>query len=520
MPAIVRWSRSSGCRWRGASSSAANSSAGGRRPGVRAERGHRLVGRRAPPRAAASPRRAAGCRTRAAAARGRPSSRISSREARSRSDARLSHSCRRPADIRWTSSDQLAGVDDQHLADPPHARRSSVPASASSGGSNVFIVTMPGASADSIVAPAAARDEAARGDLDLGQLGHRPKSRLLAMRISVAADERTGVADAVVGGAAPARARAAPARRAGRPTSATTGPGPPRPPPATWPRAAPSRPSSAAGPAPARRSPPTRSAGVRAALCARRRDRPRRAPLERRQRARAVAAHDQPGAARGDPRRLVRGGPQRRRRTTWPTSATWTRSSAVSGWRSGSRTPGMKRKKNVAAPSRPETASVVRAPSTSATGPVTANDSGVRPIETNQSKLDTRPSSSGGTSVFISVFQTTSAAVPRPNERNATRHICHAASADGQPDEQHVADAQAAHMNVTWRRGMPVRPISTAPTNEPAPPPASTVPNVAAPPSRSLRMMYGSSTSNGPNVNSRNSAAPTSVPHSQACART
>ena len=68
-----------------------------------------------------------------------------------------------------------------------------MPAIASSGGSNVFIVTMPGASADSIVG---AR-QAPRGDLDFGQLGHRPKSRLPAMRISVAADERTGVADAV-----------------------------------------------------------------------------------------------------------------------------------------------------------------------------------------------------------------------------------------------------------------------------------------------------------------------------------
>ena len=47
------------------------------------------------------------------------------------------------------------------------------PASADSGGSKVFIVTMPGESADSIVAPASARLQAAGGDLDLGQLGHQ-----------------------------------------------------------------------------------------------------------------------------------------------------------------------------------------------------------------------------------------------------------------------------------------------------------------------------------------------------------
>src|SRR5215210_5529219 len=42
------------------------------------------------------------------------------------------------------------------------------------------------------------RRQAACADLDLGQLGHGPKTRLRGVRISIAADERTGVAEAVV----------------------------------------------------------------------------------------------------------------------------------------------------------------------------------------------------------------------------------------------------------------------------------------------------------------------------------
>src|SRR5829696_602905 len=176
----------------------------------------------------------------------------------------------------------------------------------------------------------------------------------------------------------------------------------------------------------------------------------------------------------------------------------------------------MNRNKKVSAPRAPATASVSRAPISSATGPVIAKDTGVRPIDTNQSRLDTRPSSSDGTSVFISVFHTTSAAVPSAKLKNETRHITQAVSAKARAMNNTSPTHQAAHMNVTCRLGSPTRPTTTAPKNDPAPPAASTVPNVAAPPPSSLRMMYGSSTSNGPNVNSRNSAAPASVPHSHA----
>ena len=126
------------------------------------------------------------------------------------------------------------------------------------------------------------------------------------MRISVAADERTGVAEAVV---EELRRRGHEPLVHGALTtaSATTGPGPARPPPATWPRAAPSRPSSAAGRAPARRSRRTR---CRASA-------PRSATTPRPRAARAswndanvlalsLRTH-QRGAAERDPRRLVRG---------------------------------------------------------------------------------------------------------------------------------------------------------------------------------------------------------------------
>ena len=113
-------------------------------------------------------------------------------------------------------------------------------------------------------------------------------------------------------GAAQARSRAD--RRTARwpRASATTGPGPASGPRATSRRARPSRASSAAGPGTGASIAANKVAGVRAALCARRRDRARRAHLERRQRARAQPALDLRAGAGGDPRRLVRDRAQRR----------------------------------------------------------------------------------------------------------------------------------------------------------------------------------------------------------------
>ena len=99
------------------------------------------------------------------------SSRISTREARSFSEARLSKTRSRPADIRWISSARSPNSTTGILP----TRRTPVtsrPTSASSGGSKVFITFIPGASADSTVGARQRGVEAARGDLDLGQLGH------------------------------------------------------------------------------------------------------------------------------------------------------------------------------------------------------------------------------------------------------------------------------------------------------------------------------------------------------------
>ena len=169
-------------------------------------------------------------------------------------------------------------------------------------------------------------------------------------------------------------------------------------------------------------------------------DRPRGAPLERRQRARPVAAHDQPGAARGDPRRLVRGRSERGRRRP--------RQRAPPGRDLGRQRlalgvahPGMNRNRKVSAPRAPATARVSRAPSSSATGPVIAKDSGVSPIErTSRSSTPSR-AALAGTSVFISVFHTTSAAVPRREveERDQAHHP--GGVGERERDEEHVAHA-------------------------------------------------------------------------------
>ena len=88
-------------------------------------------------------------------------------------------------------------------------------------------------------------------------LGRVDVLRCGACAISVAADELTGIADAVAEELRD-RGHEPVLHGALATTSATTGPGPRRPPRATSPRAAPIRPSSAAGPARAPRSPPTR----------------------------------------------------------------------------------------------------------------------------------------------------------------------------------------------------------------------------------------------------------------------
>ena len=167
------WWRSSGWRWRGWSISSANSLERRRRPGFRPESGDHLVLARRHRPAAASPRPAAWSRTRAGAARGRPRGGSGPARRGLSSEARLSKTRSRPADIRWIRSARSPNSTTGILP----TRRTPVtsrPTSASSGGSKVFITFIPGASADSTPAPRKRCVQAPRGDLDLGQLGHAP----------------------------------------------------------------------------------------------------------------------------------------------------------------------------------------------------------------------------------------------------------------------------------------------------------------------------------------------------------
>ena len=74
---------------------------------------------------------------------------------------------------------------------------------------------------------------------------------------------------------------------------------------------------------------------------------------------------------------------------------------------STARMPGSSSAPNVTTPPiRPAPTSVVWAPIAALTGPVSANDSGSRPIEISQSRLDTRPSSAAGTWRCLAVAHT------------------------------------------------------------------------------------------------------------------
>jgi ribose 5-phosphate isomerase B len=132
----------------------------------------------------------------------RPSAiRTSSRERLSRSDARSSNTWSRPADIRWTSSASSPVNSTTGIFPIRRTRSIRCPASASSGGANVFIVTMPGASADSTIVPASAASRRRVAISTSGSSGTRPSLRRgypAPMRIAVSSDERIGVAEAVV----------------------------------------------------------------------------------------------------------------------------------------------------------------------------------------------------------------------------------------------------------------------------------------------------------------------------------
>ena len=95
-----------------------------------------------------------------------------------------------------------------------------------------------------------------------------------------------------------------------------------------------------------------------------------------------------------------------------------------------------------AAPSTPAQIMVVCAPNVLASGPTIANEMGTPPIETIQSRLDTRPSRSGATSRCSSVTHTTTRTVIDPSAMNATIMACQTAFTTPNPVVISIPSAQ------------------------------------------------------------------------------
>ena len=166
MPAIVRWSRSSVCSGRGASSSSFSRSRRRVGPRFRAELGERLVLLELPGAQQLDPGGLLGAELAQAQLRRRSRPRrqrlAAAHAAAARCDRAGRRACRRAAAARRTSGGAAAPASSR-LPVPsistirclPRRRTPAIvrPSSAASGGSKVFSALMPGASADSIAAP-------------------------------------------------------------------------------------------------------------------------------------------------------------------------------------------------------------------------------------------------------------------------------------------------------------------------------------------------------------------------------
>src|SRR3954451_6438076 len=152
MPAITRWSRSSECRWRGRGTRFPRSSTGG--GGSASGPSVTTISSFATSPARSSFPHARCCVPNSTSRSSRPSSsRIRIRADLSRSDARLSNTRTRPPCIRWISRARSPSKSSSSILPCRFVPVIVWPASADTGGSNVFIVTTPGASADSTFAP-------------------------------------------------------------------------------------------------------------------------------------------------------------------------------------------------------------------------------------------------------------------------------------------------------------------------------------------------------------------------------
>src|SRR6266545_1070147 len=76
-------------------------------------------------------------------------------------------------------------------------------------------------------------------------------------------------------------------------------------------------------------------------------------------------------------------------------------------------------------PAIPAANSVFEAPNDAATGPVRANETGTRPADANQSRLETRPSMSPGTRRWSSVRHTIPPEAEKPKRTTLASIACH-----------------------------------------------------------------------------------------------
>ena len=107
------------------------------------------------------------------------------------------------------------------------------------------------------------------------------------------------------------------------------------------------------------------------------------------------------------------------------------------------------------APSAPAHIKVWRTPRAALTGPVSAYDSGSRPIEIIQSRLDTRPRSCEGTWRCLAVAHAIVPAVSSVLNRTLASIRPHRPLAKPYPATAAVATVQTRYMKTRLRRGRP-----------------------------------------------------------------
>ncbi len=111
------------------------------------------------------------------------------------------------------------------------------------------------------------------------------------------------------------------------------------------------------------------------------------------------------------------------------------------------------------------------APNTLAAGPTIRKESGAPAIEIIQSRLETRPRRSEGTSRWSIVNHSTTRSAMAPSATKATTMACHTAVTNPKPAVRSIPSAQARYIKVIGRRGSDPRCAMKTPTATLATPP-------------------------------------------------